>query len=113
MVGWVKQGIDYTRYQGATMKPYNPYKQARQLGNSHESAIVFSSRNIVNQEIQSSRGKLSADQLHTVISNTREDVSAITGLLASIGAQQRRIQWLLSGCLISLSIIAVAVTAML
>jgi hypothetical protein len=79
------------------------------MGYSKENAIIFGCRDVVNDELQFPREEMSPAELHTLIANTRQDISAITILLSKVSAQQRQFRWLLSACLLILSIIAIRV----
>ena len=84
----------------------NRYKTARSTGYSHEGALLFESRDIVDEELKHPREEMGAAEIHTVIANARSDISAIAILLSGISAQQRQCRWLLAACLGVLVIIA-------
>lgn len=70
----------------------NRYKVAKEMGHSHESAIVFSARGIVDEEIAHPREEFEIAELHTVIANAREDISALTMLASNVSARLRRME---------------------
>ncbi len=55
----------------------NRYKTARGMGFSHEGAVLFESRNIVDEELKNPREEMSSAEIHTVLANLRSDVSGI------------------------------------
>lgn len=73
---------------------------------SHEAAILFESRSIVRDELEHPAGELSQAELHTVLSNARQDISGIAIILAGISERQRRTQWLLVTVVFLLCLIA-------
>lgn len=87
----------------------NSYQNAREMGYSVENAILFGCKEIVDEELKFPREEMSPAELHTLIANTRQDISAITILLSKVSAQQRQFRWILSACLLLLAIIAIRV----
>jgi hypothetical protein len=71
------------------------YRDARQFGLNHGNAVIWQARGIVDDEIRQPRDTLSEEQLHTVIANAREDISALAMLTADIANRHRRIERLL------------------
>lgn len=87
----------------------NRYKTARGMGFSHEGAILFESRNIVDDELKYPREEMSPAEIHTVIANLRSDISGIAILMSNISSQQRQSRWLIAACLFVLLIIAIKI----
>ena len=85
----------------------NRYQTARSLGSSHEHAVLFESRDIVDEELKHPREEMGRAEVHTVIANARTDISAIAILLSDISVQLRQCRWLLVACLVVLAVIAV------
>jgi hypothetical protein len=77
------------------------YATYRSFGSSHEEAVLLHSRSIVEDELRHPRDAFDERELHTVLANARQDVSAITILLVSIARRQRRIErWTIVGLVI-------------
>ncbi len=79
------------------------------MGYSREGAVLFESRDIVDEELKFPREEMEPAELHTVVANARQDISAIAILVSRISEQQRQCRWLLAGCLVLLAIIAVRI----
>ncbi|MFY9184693.1 MAG: hypothetical protein WBJ45_07410 [Limnohabitans sp.] len=87
----------------------NRYKTARGMGFSHEGAVLFESRNIVDEELKHPREEMSSAEIHTVLANLRSDVSGIAILMSDISKRQRQSRWLIAACLFVLLIIAIKI----
>jgi len=85
------------------------YKTARGMGFSHESAVLFQSRNIVDEELKNLREEMSPAEIHTLLANLRSDISGIAILMSEISNRQRQSRWLIAACLLILVIIAIKI----
>lgn len=83
------------------------YRTAREMGSSHEHAVLFDARDIVDEEITSPRDEFEPAERDTVLANARQDISAIAMLLAGISARQRRMEWLLLVAVGLLGVVAI------
>lgn len=79
------------------------------MGFSHETAVLFESRNIVDEELENPREEMSPAEIHTVLANLRSDISGIAILMSDISKRQRQSRWLIVACLVTLLIIAIRI----
>lgn len=79
------------------------------MGFSHETAVLFESRNIVDEELKNPREEMSPAEIHTVLANLRSDISGIASLMSDISKRQRQSRWLIAACLVTLLIIAIRI----
>ena len=77
------------------------------MGSSHEHAVIFESRDIVDEELEYPRA-----ELHTIAANARQDISAIAIPLADVSRYQRSILiWLKNICILMAVLVSVIFTA--
>lgn len=73
------------------------YEKMRNAGHSHEYAVIFDCQSIVDEELNYLRSELEPAELHTLLANARQDISAITILLSHISARQQEARkWVVS-----------------
>ena len=72
------------------------YQIAKETGSTHEAAVLFDAKTIVDEELENPRNALEPHELHTILANARQDISAIAILLSGISARQRRAErWMI------------------